>query len=39
MQGSRKITKAEWSALGGLRNSRYWRRQTASGRWLYYVTE
>ncbi len=34
-----RITKAEWSALGGLRNPRCYRRQQANGRWLYYFAE
>lgn len=35
----RRISKAEWRALGGLRNSRLFRRQTAAGRWLHYITD
>ena len=31
-----RITKAEWTARGGLRNGKLARRQTAAGRWLYY---
>jgi len=35
----RRITKAQWKALDGLRNSKLSRRQTPSGRWLYYITD
>lgn len=35
----RRISKAEWQALGGLRNSRLFRRQTAAGRWLHYIAD
>lgn len=31
-----RITKKEWAAQGGLRNSRLYRRQRPYGRWNYY---
>jgi hypothetical protein len=34
----RRITKAEWTAAGGLRNPHLYRRQTPAGRWLYFRT-
>lgn len=36
MKGSRKITKTEWQAKGGLKNPRLWRKQDKAGRWYYY---
>ena len=32
----RRITKREWQALGGLRNSSLFRVQRRDGRWTYY---
>jgi len=34
--GSRRVTKVEWYDKGGFANSRLWRRQAKSGRWIYY---
>lgn len=36
---ARRITKAQWDNHGGLRNSKLFRRQTASGRWYYYMVD
>lgn len=33
-----RITKREWYALGGLANSRCYRKQSKNGAWRYYVT-
>lgn len=38
MRGSRRISKKEWTALGGLRNTYCWRKQLAGGRWSYFVS-
>jgi hypothetical protein len=35
--GRRRLTKREWLALGGLRNSALFRVQSPSGRWRYYL--
>jgi hypothetical protein len=35
MRGWSKITKAEWAALGGLKNSNLCRNMRG-GRWVYY---
>jgi hypothetical protein len=34
--GSMRVTKREWYAAGGFRNSRCWRRQVR-GSWQYYI--
>lgn len=31
-----RISKREWYALGGFKNSRLWRRQVG-GAWIYYM--
>lgn len=40
MQRERKkrITKAEWYALGGFANSKLFRKQSRGGAWRYYMT-
>lgn len=35
-KGSYRITKAEFYRMGGLRNSKLWRRQDAAGRWQHF---
>lgn len=32
-----RITKDEYDSRGGMKNSDLFRRQTPSGRWLYYA--
>jgi hypothetical protein len=34
---SRRVTRAEWYAAGGLENSRCWRRQRKGGAWQYFI--
>lgn len=34
--GRRRISKAQWSSMGGLRNGRLFRVQSKSGAWRYY---
>lgn len=34
---ARRISKAEWRALGGLRSSRVFRSANARGAWRYYL--
>lgn len=33
----RRISKAEWRALGGFRSSRVFRKAARSGAWRYYL--
>lgn len=35
--GSERVTKREWYALGGLANSKLWRRADRKGIWRYYI--
>ena len=35
----RRISATEWKAAGGLHNSKLYRRQAPSGRWIYYVAD
>lgn len=37
-QGSHRISKSEFYKLGGLTNTRLWRKQTGGGAWRYYET-
>jgi hypothetical protein len=34
-----RITKREWCALGGLRNSYLYRKQGRAGPWRYYASD
>lgn len=34
----RRLTKAEWTAMGGLRNSALYRKQSKGGAWRYYLS-
>lgn len=34
-----RITKAEWSRLGGLQNSYLYRKQGRAGPWRYYAAD
>lgn len=38
MPGIMRISKGEWQRLGGLRNSRCFRKGTKRGGWTYWLT-
>lgn len=38
MKDRERISKAKWSSLGGLRNSRLFRVQSRNGTWRYFIS-